>query len=181
MKKLLSLLLALLLLPLGSIAVTAAAPPPVSAREETIEILDDGSYFTVGTTAPIVKESADGFLMRLMSLLKKIIRFFRGIKNDVKEIEAEKYISYYDSKGVKLWTVTLTASFRYNGIAAECRSASLKQEMYDRDWQMVSSACEKDTDRVQASFTVRQTKLGVRLKTIEKTITIVCAANGTLT
>ncbi len=187
MKKIISLLLVCVLL-------LACITPCFAGEDDAPEkqYFDDGSYCVTNTyyvqfikpddTWTVEEDEANdpGFIISLMRLFKRIFALLKKLSG-VKEISHAKEIRYYDSKNVLLWTVTLTASFEYNGSSAVCTGAWLSFLAYDQDWKMVSSACEKENNRAVASFSVRQYKLGAPLKLIEKEITLTCSPDGEIT
>ncbi len=179
MKKLLCVLLALLtVLPFDAVAAKAIVPTAC----DSIETFEDGSYLILSAAEPEENEAetVTNLFARLMNLLKKLFSLLLDIKESTREVSGEKYLSYYSSDGTLLWTVTLKAKFRYSDAFAECVDAQLSAQMFDRDWQLVSSDCEKDANSASASFTVRQTKLGIPLKSITKELVLTCDTNGKL-
>ena len=64
---------------------------------------------------------------------------------------------------------------------ATCVSAFVHQEVYDEDWGVVKARAEKSGNTATGYFTVQQVKLGVTLKTIERTLTLTCDPNGNVT
>lgn len=193
MKKVVSLFLCIILF-----AVTFA--PAASALEEKeIQYFEDGSYIIVEfdsdgtegifpeTMAP-EGESSMSFFERIISILKKIIAYLFGErseektqeepKEETRSVSKTKYARYYDADGILLWSVYLTAGFSYDGKKAECVSASVSYQTFDSDWKMLSSASAKDGATATGAFSVRQYKLGVPLKTVEKTLTLTCDEKG---
>ena len=179
MKKILCILLCGVLL---CVAVWPALATDVPEQRETLE---DGSYFVtvLSDDSPFHGEiaSEDG----LGAMINRLIRFLRQLiqlmSSGTRTVSKTKYVNYYDSNGTLLWTVELTASFTYNKQQATCTYVSRNSETYDRDWSVVSSRAEKSGNTATGWFTVRQTKLGVPLKTIERTLTLTCDANGNVT
>lgn len=179
MKKLLCILLAVLtVLPFG----TAAAKAIIPTAWDSIETFEDGSYLILSGAESEGNEAepVTNLFAWLMNLLKKLFSLLLGIKESTREVSGEKYLSYYSSDGTLLWTVTLKAKFRYSDVFTECVDAQLSAQMFDRDWQLVSSDCSKNGNSASASFTVRQTKLGIPLKSITKELVLTCDTNGKL-
>lgn len=167
MKKLLCLLLCLLtfLLPLSPFSFAAV---PVN-----IEEAEDGTYFLSGITDTPQNESTD-VLSRFFALFRRLIELLTGTKS----VSKTKYISYFDTNGVLLWTVYLHAEFSYNGKKAVCRNASTSYEIFDPDWQVIAAEAGKNNSTAYADFTVRQTKLGVKLKTVTARAELSCSPDG---
>ena len=178
MKKILCVLLC------GVLFGAAVLPALATDVPEQRETLEDGSYFvTVVSDAPpqygeiSAEDGLSALINRLIRFLRQMIQLLAGTRT----VSKTKYVNYYDSNGTLLWTVSLTADFTYNGQQATCTSVSRHSEVYDRDWSIVSSRTEKSGNTATGYFTVRQTKLGVTLKTIERTITLTCDADGYVT
>lgn len=176
MKKVLCVLLCGMLL---GVSILPAFGKSVPEQRET---LADGSYFVtvLGDKSPVDDEIASydtgltGVINRLVQFLQQLIQLMRGTRTVTKT----KYVNYYDSSGTLLWTASLTAEFTYNRQQAVCTYATRHSVTYDRDWSVASSHVEKEGNRAAVRFTARQTKLGVPLKTIERTLTLTCDANG---
>ena len=172
-------LTALLLLCVCLVLPLTPAFAAESSVPEIREMLEDGDY-----TVTVVKDGAAGLqnedtlstLGRLLELLKKLLRLFTGTKT----VQKTKYVNYYDKNGTLLWTVQLEASFSYSKNRATCDSARITSVFYDSDWKLISSSVSKDGDTATGQFTVRQTKLGVPLTTVERTVTLTCDTNGTV-
>lgn len=185
MKKVISLVLCALLVVLTLTPVSAAY------TETEKQYFEDGSYITVGYDesdgdfGEITEDAESGslsFFERIISIFKKIIAYLFGKETEEetkpKTVSKTKYARYYDTNDNLLWTVYLTAEFSYDGESAECTKVSVSQSIKDSDWKLISSDCEKSGNRATGDFTVRQYKLGVPLKTIEKTLTLTCDKDG---
>ena len=175
MKKLFCWLLCAVLL------CAAVMPAFASSVPEARETLEDGSYFVtvLSDDPPAYHEitDEDGFfalINRMIAFLRQLIALLTGTRT----VSKTKYVNYYDSGGTLLWTVSLTEEFAFNKQQATCTAASARHEVYDRDWSVVKTDVEKADDTATGTFSVRQTKLGVPLKTIDRTITLTCDPNG---
>lgn len=193
MKRIIAVLLSVLML------FSAFAPLCIAAEEER-EYFEDGSYIVVGYEFPRSEHPDDGLgndnvspdgsdatpedgESKLSKILKPIIEIIRKIielLTNQKSVSKTKYASYYDSQGALLWTVHLTADFIYNGKSAVCSDVSAGCTLYDSDWKLVSGERSKSGNTASAHFTVRQYKLGVPLKAIEKTVTLTCDKDGNI-
>ncbi len=184
MRKCISVLLCIL------IFVFSVAPSFSAYRSER-EYFEDGSYIIISDeflgdyfpddnhgsdeAAPESSESSVNRLLKaIIELFRKIIAFLKTQKT----VSKTKYVSYYSSEGKLLWMATLTAEFTYNGKASVCDSVKTGCTIYDSDWKVISEECEKNASTATGHFTVRQYKLAVPLKTIEKSITITCDKDG---
>lgn len=156
--------------------------PCVSANEtdkenRVTEYLEDGSYLVTvsGAEYSVINEDAPlDILGRIIKLIRQIIDALTGTRH----ISKTKYVSYYDSKNVLIWTFYLNADFSYNGKTSSCTRASLTYDIKDNDWKVISYGSFKESNYAVGSFSVRQNKLGVQLKTINKQITIICSKDG---
>ncbi len=173
MKKFLSIFIAFIITFIP-FCFTASAKEPDS--DVQTEYFEDGSYMTVGTSSVIENESSDVFA-KILEFFRKLIEFFTGNKT----ISRTKYARYYDKNGNLLWTVFLEAEFSYNGKTSLCKNAKAYYETYDNDWEIISSESSADGNTATADFSVQQTKLGVKLKTVNKTLTLTCDKDGSIT
>ena len=66
------------------------------------------------------------------------------------QITASKTTTNKNSKGEKLWSVSITATFQYNGTSVGCLSAKVSSTVYDNNWKVsgerksVSISCSKN-------------------------------------
>ncbi|MEE1320831.1 MAG: hypothetical protein UHM85_04765 [Acutalibacteraceae bacterium] len=183
MKRTVALILSLVLLVLP-------LSPTVLAAEKN-EIFDDGSYISIGfldnvgdTEDTDSEDAVSGILALIKRIISKILEFFAGKKTENKtenkdrSIIRTKYITYYDKNGVMLWEVFLRGEFKYNGEKSECTSAEVYYVIEDPDWEMLEYKATKNGAQAKGEFKIRQFKLGVPLKAVEKTFTITCDKNG---
>ncbi len=173
MKRLVSLLLSTVIFALTLVPVTGA----LNGKSDA-EYFDDGSYLVVGLgeTDAESEESSEGFFSKIIDFIKRIISLI--FKRDAQTVTKTKYVRYYDKKGVILWEVYLTGEFYFDGKSASCNEAVISCEIYDNDWSVVSASADKTGARATGSFKIKQQKLGVALKSIEKIITLECDKNG---
>ena len=160
------------------------SPAYAGSVPEVRETMDDGSYFvTVISDDPPplyggeIADEAGGimaFINQMLRFLRQLIELLTGTRT----VSKTKYVNYYDSLGTLLWTVALTAEFTYNKNQATCTSASARHSVYDKDWGVVRARAEKVGHTAAGYFSVQQVKLGVKLKTIDRMITMACDTNG---
>ena len=189
MKKIISLLLCTLL-------VISAVYPAVSAEsvESDIERFDDGSYMTMTYYKPITNpvpeededywESVDDEAESTPTVLTKIIRwfkeFFQKLFAKQSTVTKTKYCNYYDSDDTLLWSVSLKGTFTYNHRKAVCVNSDITCEIKDSDWKLIASDHREEGNSAKGSFTIRQYKLGVPLKLIEKELILTCDKKGNI-
>ena len=189
MKKIIAVLLCCLFI------VTAVYPITwAESYDMENEDFDDGSYLIVTFDRPPSELPPDydgdtgGELEDLEaeestgSPLTKIIRWLKDILGRLfakqKTTTKTKYCNYFDSNGKLLWSVRLKATFTYNYRKAVCVSSDITYETRDSDWKFLSYDSGEVDNSAIGSFSVRQYKLGVPLKLIEKSLTLTCDKNG---
>lgn len=172
MKKFLSIFIAFII---TFIPFCFTAGAEESAEISQTEYFEDGSYITEDTASAIENESTNVFA-KIFEFFRKLIEFFTGNKT----VSKTKYASYYDKNGTLLWSVFLEAEFSYNGKTSFCKKAKAYYETYDSDWEIVSCDYAAYGNTAIADFTVQQTKLGVKLKTVNKTLTLTCDKDGNI-
>lgn len=176
---------------LCSLLIFTALCPGVSATsvESDVERFEDGSYLTVTYYKPSEATSPDGWEdtdateeSDAVSFFTRIIRFFRNLLNKLfakqETITKTKYCNYFDSDGKLLWSVQLKGTFTYNHRTSVCVSSEITDIIMDSDWKLQSKNSIEEGNSAKGSFAVRQYKLGVPLKLIEKELTLTCDKNG---
>lgn len=169
MKRIISIFL--VAITLFVLAVPAFAIVPDDTHTE---YFNDGSYIVISESDEKNEASDDNIFAKIILLMKRLISILTGEK----ELSKTKYLRYYDKNGELLWTVYLTGTFTYNGKSSKCTKATTSADIYDSDWKLISSKTSKTGSTATVDFAMRQYKLGVALKLIEKSITITCDNNG---
>ncbi len=189
MKKIFAFLLSLIIftVPILSTSFTYA--------QTDKEYFDDGSYITVTYACPPLSDRPDDDIANegdinnaieesSTSLLTKIIRWLRDLLNRLfaKQYTKSgyKYCNYFDSNGNLLWSVYLKGTFIYGNGKVVCIASEIGTIIVDSDWELVSSECIEEEDSAICNFAVRQYKLGVPLKLIEKELILTCDKNGNI-
>ena len=190
MKKITAFLLCTLLLVIPLYPAASAV-----SVESDIEYFDDGSYMTMTYARPYIEsspgddavseEDADGvFEESSPSVLNRLIRWFKDLINKIFAKQATvtktKYCNYFSSDGELLWYVRLEGKFTYNHRKAVCVSSEINYEIFDSDWKLISAEHREEGNTAKGCFSMRQYKLGVPLKLIEKNLTLTCSKNGTV-
>lgn len=180
---------------LSCLFLVTAMYPAVSATsvEPDVERFDDGSYMTVTYIKPSEESSGDEDYWvdidstekeesETVSVFNNIIKWFRDILSKLfakqSTVSKTKYCNYFDSNGKLLWSVSLKGTFTYNYRKAFCVSSEISYEIRDKDWTMLSYDSCEENDTAKVEFAIRQHKLGVPLKLIEKELTLTCDKNG---
>ena len=182
---------------LSTLLIFTALYPAVSVAyaKTDKEYFDDGSYVTITYYKPPAETTDDesvwedidsveegastpSALTRLIHWLKDI---FEKLFAKQSTVTKTKYCNYFDSDGKLLWSVSLKATFTYNHRKAVCVSSEITYEIRDADWKMLSYISSENGNSATGSFAIRQHKLGVPLKLIEKTLTLICDKEGNVT
>lgn len=184
MKRFVGLILTVLML-------LSAVPIASAASVESNVYFEDGSFISTGYGSPEdYWESLDGveesggsvsFIKRIIDLIKAFIEKLFGKvepENQIHTVSRTKYAAYYDSKGELLWTVYLTASFTFDGVGSECTAVSTRSDIKDGDWKLLSAESDKSESTAKGTFVMKQYKLGVPLKEIERVLTLTCDEKG---
>lgn len=146
-KKLFSTFFAILLLTFFPLPVIA------SPTEEApiIETLADGSYFET-----IIVSEQSPFMMYQAN----------------KSVTKTKTTYYKDSKGTVKWSVSIKATFTYNGKSATCISCS-HSTTHAKDWTIKSSSSKKSGNSATATAVACYSSYS-----ISRSVTLTCSANG---
>lgn len=151
MKKIFSLiLLTVFTLSLFSVNVAGATD-----SENTI-YFDDGSYIVISNIETT------------------------NIARATNTITGQKHYTYYDSANTQIWKATLKGTFTYTGSSATCTSSKITYTIYDSSWKITEATATKSGNKAMGDVTAKKYFLGIPTKTVDKTITITCSANGTL-
>lgn len=140
--------------------VVNASASAVTKAESDIEYFSDGSYATtdIVETANIVT---------------------RGTLYDK---SADKVYTYRDAKGNEQYKITLHGKFRVNsGVSSTCTEATVKVEITNDDWKVISQSAWPSGSQAIASVTLKRYLLFIPVDTIEKTLTLTCDKYGNLT
>lgn len=172
---------------LCSLLLTAMVVPAVSAEySHETEIFDDGSYIvfsyekpaSVGTPEDEFQGSEEAELSGLTKIIRWLRNIFAAIFAKQTTVTKYKYCNYFDSEGKLLWTVCLKGTFTYNHRKAVCVDSEITCEISDSDWRLISSDHSQENNSAKGSFAIRQYKLGVPLKLVEKELTLTCDKDG---
>ena len=88
--------------------------------------------------------------------------------------------TYYSSKNVEQWSVTVTGSFSYGNGSSTCTAASASAKAIDSTWVINSKSSSKNGNSATATATAIQYLRGheVQRKTLSTTLS--CSSTGTL-
>lgn len=164
MKKAVSIISVILMIMLFSTTAFAhdstQNTPEVSTNSFT-EYFSDGSY-TITTIRESNGDRNGGHLLASQSKF------------------GSKEVSFYDTDGVKQWTVTIEGTFSYNGSSAICVSATASYFVYGNSWKVTSAVASKAGSTAIGDFVVKQYTLGIPFQTEKPTVKLYCSASGVL-
>ena len=150
MKRLISLILAVLTIVLMFPAVTAYA-----AQDEVLEEiiwLDNDSYIKV--TTQTISTYASGTVTK-----------------------SKSYTCYTGDDAQ--WEITLNGTFTYNGVTSTCTSSSCDVSIYNStNWYVVSKSANKSGNTATATATIGYRVLGITTRKDTYDLTLTCDKNG---
>lgn len=91
-----------------------------------------------------------------------------------------KTVYYKDANGNTLWYVKVTATFSYNGNTSIYKSASVTAVSCNSNWKVSNKSSSYSGNHGTASATGKKYLAGVVTSTINKSVTLTCSKNGTL-
>lgn len=163
MKKIIALctLMALALCFLSPVSTTSVqAAYAVPCSKETV-VLENGDYLeTVITDVPTLSSGISTF-------------------STTRSVTKTKTTSYKTAKGVTLWSVSIRASFTYNGSTARCTSYSHSTTCPAQSWRIKSVSSGKSGNSATAVATATHF-IGNTSNDYTRSVTIYCSSNGTV-
>ena len=157
MKKILHISLIMLLLFGLSFNSSAITYNDNDIPNRTIEYFDDGSYMET------IISSDENISVR--STYSK---------------SGKKTVTFYNSEDVAQWSITISGTFSYTGSSATCTSASISHTIIDSNWEITSESATKSGNQAIGSVQAKRYFLGICTRTVNKSVTLTCSANGTL-
>ena len=95
--------------------------------------------------------------------------------------EKTKEYAYYDSDGNELWSVSITASFTYDGTNATCTDVSKSIAVNDSSWKCKGASCSKSGDTAVGDFTMNRYVFLKPDQSCIRTFTLSCDKDGNIT
>ena len=99
--------------------------------------------------------------------------------NEEKEITKTKTARVRAGDGTVLWSVSVTATFSYNGTTSKCISCSHNAVSYVEAWSIKSVTSEKSGNEATATA-VATHSVGSLSKDSTQSVTIKCSKNGAI-
>lgn len=93
---------------------------------------------------------------------------------------AKKTGTFKNANNQKLWSVTVTATFNYNGVSSVCTKSSASAAAYTDAWKISSKSSSKSANTGSATAIAKCYLNGQVISTGTKTVTLTCSVNGTL-
>lgn len=158
MKKLIAFFISLSLLFVFCSTTFATTSLTETSTNSSVEYLDDGTYII--TTI----EEANNSYSTFATTIK----------------DGNKTITYYNANNEMMWMATLSATFNYTGSSSTCTIANISYSTYDSNWEITSATATKSANKAIGNITAKHYFLGITTKTVERTLTLTCSADGTL-
>lgn len=131
------------------------------------------------TTAKAATEETDTEIARYTIEIHEYPSDSEGssLARAVKTKTVTKTIQSENAAGEAMWTLTLTATFYYNGTTSVCSQASASSKSYSSGWTVTTPSCGKTENRAWATSTATNKKLNV---TDTQTAVIRCSKTGVI-
>ncbi len=99
-----------------------------------------------------------------------------SVMSSTKTITKTKTTDYKSSSGEVLWSVSIKATFTYDGKTSKCTSCSHNATSFSKGWSIKSCTSSKSGNK--ATATVVAVHKMISANTFTKTITISCSPKG---
>lgn len=93
-------------------------------------------------------------------------------------ITKKKTTQFKNSSGTVLWSVSITATFTYDGSTSKCTSCTPSAKAYASTWTIRSVTSSKSGNSATATAVARQTAATGNTYDYTKSVTIRCSATG---
>lgn len=104
-----------------------------------------------------------------------------SLSRTTKTKTASKTVYCNDSNGNVLWSLQIVATFSYTGSSSKCTSAKAAATSNSSYWKTSMSSCTRSGNKATATAVGKKySSKGVLLQTVNKSVTISCSANGTI-
>lgn len=101
---------------------------------------------------------------------------FSTLQSNSHTITKTKTTNIKNANGAILWSVSITATFTYDGSTSRCISCSPSAETYSSSWTIQSTSSSKSGNSATAVATANYASL----KNYTQSVTISCSKNGTV-
>lgn len=94
-----------------------------------------------------------------------------------KKVTKTKMVTGREKDGKAAWSVSITATFTYDGNTSQCVSCSHEAESFKKEWKIKSVSSKKSGNAATATAVVTHTS-GSISKDFKQAVTISCSASG---
>lgn len=161
MKKAISLFITVV----SFVCLLNSVPLSVNASENSpqtiIEMLDNGYYFET-----IIENEETPTIT--------------GTRATTQYVTKAKTTQYKNSAGTVLWSVSIKATFSYDGTTSKCTSCTPSASSSDSSWTINSVTSSKSGSSATATAVVTYTAPSGATQSYTKSVTIKCSATGTV-
>lgn len=91
---------------------------------------------------------------------------------------AKKTSTIKNSNGEKLWYVSVTGTFSYNGKTSTCTKSTVDAGVYNSRWSISKKTSSKTGNKAIGTAYAKLRYTGGSTETVSKTVTLTCSANG---
>lgn len=135
---------------------------------------EEGSSSTISCTE--VLENGDYIVTIISSDTEPVAE----TRNASKTITKTKTSYYKNSAGAVLWSISIKATFTYNGKTSQCTSCSHSTTAPGKFWSIKSCKSSKSGNKATATATATHTTPEGAKQDFTRTVTITCSATGTV-
>ena len=129
--------------------------PLTNAGSSEIEYLPDGSYYVTEISSKL------------------------QTSNSPKGSDTfKKSTSYFNSNGIKQWTMVIHGSFIYDGNSSLCTDSWVTYSISNTSWHYSSSSASKSGNTATGSLTMIRIVAGITVDTKTKSLTLSCDKDG---
>lgn len=148
-------------------AMILCAVPTVKAQEIQETTPSDSDIVMCVTTIKVITETAEtGATASVAS------------SSEFKKITAVKTNTYKNSAGNAMWSVTITATFKYNGVNAGCVTAQATAKSYNSNWKVSDERVTANGASANGYATGRHYSGSKLIETITKSVGVSCSKDG---
>lgn len=97
-----------------------------------------------------------------------------------KEKTVSRTATCKNQNGTSLWSMTLTATFRYNGTTSSCTNSKVSTKIYDTNWRITNKTSSHSKNTATAKVVATFFKGNTASQTKTKTLTLTCSKTGVI-
>lgn len=126
--------------------------------------------------ATVLNNFSDDYYVETVITDAKPTFSFSTFQSNSHAITKTKTTNIKNAKGTVLWSVSITATFTYDGSTSRCISCSPNAKAYASSWAIQSTSSSKSGNSATAVATANYASL----KNYTQSVTISCSKNGTV-